>query len=146
MHFKRTWLQVFNYTGPWLIQVGARGKSKPSSPARKTEEAECGKCTDKRRRRIHTLDGKTSRRFHGPGALSQTMWWTATEGGKCWEAVIYSGDRPRKWKVTERLRWRKLKGASGAIAHQFSTDSNMKQFPWIFSVVFSEQAAIMLLQ
>ena len=31
-----------------------------------------------------------------PGVLSHTMWWKATEGSKCLEAVYYSGDRPHK--------------------------------------------------
>ena len=38
-----------------------------------------------------------------PGVLSHTMWWKATEGSECLEAVYYSGDRPHKWKVAERL-------------------------------------------
>ena len=31
-----------------------------------------------------------------PGVLSHTMWWKATEGSKCLEAVYYSGNRPHK--------------------------------------------------
>ena len=31
-----------------------------------------------------------------PGVLSHTMWWKATEGSECLEAVYYSGDRPHK--------------------------------------------------
>ena len=31
-----------------------------------------------------------------PGVLSHTMWWKATEGSECLEAVDYSGDRPHK--------------------------------------------------
>ena len=30
------------------------------------------------------------------------MWWKATEGSECLEAVYYSGDRPHKCKVAER--------------------------------------------
>ena len=70
----RTWLQVLNYSWPWVlsVQVSARGKSKSSSPAMKREEAESGKCTDKRRRR-NTLDGKISRRFQSTSSFSDDV-------------------------------------------------------------------------
>ena len=73
--------------------------------------------------------------------LSQTIWWEETEGSKCWEAVYFPDDRPRKWKVAEQLRWWKWKEALGAIAHYQpnSTYNNIKQIPRIFSVVFSNQ-------
>ena len=70
------------------------------------------------------------------------MWWTATEDSKCLEAVYYSGDRLHKWKVVDRLRWRKWKGASGAIAHHTSAELHRQQHQTvsrIFSVVFSNQ-------
>ena len=53
---------------------------------------------------------------------------------------FYSDDRPRKWKVAERLRWRRWKGALGAVANrQRNSTDNIKQFPRISSVVFSNQ-------
>ena len=76
-------------------------------------------------------------------ALFETIWWKETEGSKWWEAVYYSGDRLRNTKVAERLWWRKWKGASGAmiIAHyqRNFTEKNIKQFPRIFSMMFSNK-------
>ena len=47
-------------------------ESQTSSPARKREEDERGKCTDSQRRR-NTLDGKTSRRFQSKSSFSDDV-------------------------------------------------------------------------
>ena len=49
----------------------ARGKSKTSSPARKREEAERGKCTEQRRE--NTMDSKHSRRFQSTSYFSEDV-------------------------------------------------------------------------
>ena len=70
------WLQLPNYTRPWVfisVQVSARRISKTSSPARKMEDTERGKCTDKGRRRRNTLDGKNSRRFQSRSSFSHDV-------------------------------------------------------------------------
>ena len=95
--------------GNWVKHVRQQAGKRPNAASALTSEEEEILWTAK------TLGDSSS------GILSQTMWWKATENSKYLEAVYYSGNRPRKWRVFERLRWRKWKGTSGAIAyHTFS--------------------------
>ena len=104
--FERTWLNVLNSTRPRVlsVQVSALGKRETSSPARKREDAPnvASALTSEEEGMLWTAKtlGDSS-----SGVLSQTMCWKATDGNKCLEAVYFSGDRPRKRKVAERLRW-----------------------------------------
>ena len=88
------------------------------------------------------LDSKNYRRFQSSTCNS----FSDDMVGRNWgqqmlRGSLFSGDRPRKWKVAEQLRWWKWKEALGAIAHYQpnSTYNNIKQIPRIFSVVFSNQ-------
>ena len=133
--FKRTWLHVLNYTGPGVlsVQVSARGKSKTSSPAKKREEAERGKCTDKQRRR-NTMDSKNSRRFQSMSYFSDDV----VESN--WGQQMFRGSllfrSPNDYNEGNEREHRQLPH----ITHQQnSTDNNIKQFPRIFSVVFPNQ-------
>ena len=83
----RTWLQVLNYSWPWVlsVQVSAREKSKSSSPTRIREEAERGKCTEKRRRK-NTLNGKNSHQIQSTSSFSDD----AVE--RNWAQQILSGE------------------------------------------------------
>ena len=63
---------MLNYTRPSVlsVQIGVRGKSKISSPARKMEEAGRGRCIDSQR---NTLDGSNARRFQSRSSFSDEL-------------------------------------------------------------------------
>ncbi len=156
------WLKLLNYARPWVlsVQVSARRISKTSSPAWKMEETERGKCTDKRRRRRNTLDGKNSRRFQSRSFFSHDV----VESN--WGQQMFRGSLLLRWPATQMKSHRtttmkEIKGSIGSYrtSHISRTPqtTNIKQFPRIFSVVFSNQnerdpeskqskAAIMLLR
>ena len=77
--------------------------------------------------------------------LSHTMWLESNWGQQMFRgSLLFRWPATQmKWKVAERLRWRKWKGASEVshITHQQNStaDNTIQQFPKIFSVVFSDQ-------
>ena len=123
-----------------MVQVIAPGKSKISSSTRKREEAESGKCTDKRRR--GTLDRKNSRRSQSKSSFSDDV----MKRNKGRTANV---ERQSIIQVTGHAEEKSLnyydegsKGQHRELSHIISLNStgyNIGQFPRIFSVVFSNQ-------
>ena len=94
------------------VQVSARGKSQTSSPARKREEAERGKCTDKQRRR-NTVDSKNFRRFQ------PTSYFSGDVVESNWGQQMFRGSLLFRWSATQMKSRRtttmkEMKGSIGS--------------------------------
>ena len=140
--FERTWLQVLNYTRPWVLNYTRPWVSIFGSKEIRREEFERCKCTDKRRKKKKYFGQQKKHSDSSPRALfsddvAERDWGQQTLRGSL---LCRLPDAQMKSRRTTTVK--EVKGSTGSyrtLSAELHRQRLQQTVSWIFSVLFFNQ-------